>query len=118
MITLNEIVDWLEKWLAIFPPDHYVATDGYVRGKASTDLVKKMQKFCKANPTYTKETIFAATRMYVLSKKPVNFAYIKRPIYFIHKQTEGSLLEAYCEKVLAGETTTEHNEYNPSSEFL
>ena len=114
---MTNIETWIEDWHKIFPPDEYVATDGYLRGK-SKDCVKKMQKFCKDNPTYTKDIIFAATRMYVVSMKPRNFAYTKRPIFFIHKQTEGSMLGAYCEKVLAGEVQHETKEYNSVNDFL
>lgn len=118
MITPKEVEGFMEDWLKIFPPDRYVPTDGYVRGKVNKALVNKMQKWVKENNSYTKETIFAATRMYVLSKKPVNFAYMKRPIYFIMKQGEDSMLEAFCDKVLAGEKISEHNEYNPVDEFI
>ena len=114
---MEKIENWIEQWINIFPPDNYVVTDGYLKGK-SQDCVKKMQKFCKDNPTYTKDVIFAATRMYIVHLKPRNFAYCKRPIYFIHKQTEGSMLGAYCEKVLAGEVQHEVKEYNPVNEFI
>lgn len=114
---MSDIETWIEQWIIIFPPDNYVPTEGYIRGKGK-DCVKKMQKFCKDNPTYTKDIIFAATRMYIISKKSANFAYTRRPVYFIHKQTEGSMLEAYCEKILANEKPFEIPEYQPINDFL
>ncbi len=111
--------EWLEQWLAIFPPDKFVPTNGYNRGKVSKELVNKMQKFVKEHPLATKDIIFAATRMYILSKKTENFAYTKRPIFFINKQGEGSLLDTYCDKVISGEKQQETNiEYQPQNDFL
>lgn len=113
---MTDIESWIDDWHKIFPPDKYVITDGYLRGN-SKDCVNKMKKFCKEHATYTKDVIFAATRMYVVGKKP-DFAYIKRPIYFIHKLGEGSMLDAYCDKVINGKTQPTVVEYEPSNEFL
>lgn len=116
-MTKSEVEQFIDEWHALFPKGTEVSTSGYLRGKPK-DCVNKMVKFCKENPNYTKDTIFAATNMYLAEKKSVGYSYLSRPYYFIHKLERGSMLEEYCEKVLAGAKPIIKKDYESVNDFL
>ena len=92
--------NWITEWVTIYPEDA-MFNDRKLRSQPE-DCVKKMQKFCKDNPQYTKDIIFAATKQYIEEKERKNFEYTKQATYFISKQGEPSLLKEYCQRVLIG----------------
>lgn len=118
---MKEIELWIKDWVDLFPTGKLVPTDGYLKGTPN-DSVKKMQKFCKEYKAYTKDIIFAATKMYLATKKAVGYAYLTRPYYFIHKQEKGSMLAEYCQRIVDGEQMVQPAElnktYDPVKEFL
>lgn len=115
---MSNIKEWIEEWNEIFPID--AKWNG---NKLRTDIkycVNKMQKFCKDNPQYTKDIIFAATKMYVKEKEKVNWEYARQSTYFISKIGFTSLLEEYCQKIIKPEKeqSTQEVLYNPIDDFI
>ena len=94
--------------------------NGYKIKSKAKDCLNKMLKFLKDHPNYDKSIIFAATKNYVEEKRAVNWEFMKQATYFISKVGQPSLLESYCEKVLAGEKPKELNlpAYNPIDDFI
>ena len=116
-MTKAEFETFVTEWHALFPQRKEVDFVGYLRGKPK-DCIKKMLKFCKENPEYTKDTIFAATKMYLEEKKSDGYLYLSRPYYFINKLDRGSMLDEYCERFLAGEKPKISNDYEAISDFI
>lgn len=108
---------WIDAWCNLFPED--VTSGGYnVRSKPE-DCIKKMQKFCKLKPEYTKDIIFQATITYLKEQYAKGWAYTKVSTYFINKLGQASLLEEYCERILQGvPTKIEPPTYNSIDEFI
>lgn len=96
-MTNKEIEDFCPGWNNLYPPN--LEFNGLKLRSPLNEVVKRMLKFCKDHPTYTKELIFAATQTYISEKAKQNYEYMKRSMYFISKLGEQSLLEAYCEKL-------------------
>lgn len=97
--------DWIEEWLELWPADKEF--NGYKFKSKAKDCVNKMVKFCKDNPAYTKEVIFAATQMYLKQQEQKNWEYTKQATYFISKLGEPSVLEAFCIKIINGQKPIE-----------
>jgi hypothetical protein len=118
---MEKTSEWIQEWLALWPAD--VESGGQSIRSKPEQCVNKMQKLCKSDAALTKEVIFAATKLYLQERAENAYAYTKRATYFIHKLTEGSLLQTYCEKILSagrqpqpleGETPT----YNPIDDYI
>ena len=119
------VKDWIEEWVNLWPQS--VHSGGLSIKSKPKECINKMIKFCKEHPNFTKDTIFAATKMYLIDRRAEGFKYTKRAVYFISKLGEPSLLEGYCEKVLSKEnneviinTSPDANlqEYDYSSDFI
>lgn len=110
--------DWLEEWLQLWPKQ--VTSGGLTVQSPAKYCINKMQKFCKTYPQYTKQIIFAATSMYIKEREQEGYKFTKRATYFIDKQDQGSLLEAYCEKLLAPQPIIKQQitEYNAIDDFI
>lgn len=98
MVTNKEIDGFISEWCDLYPPD--VMFKGNRIKSKPKDCVNKMKIFCKNNPTFTKDIIFAATKQYLTERKAENYTYTKRSTYFISKQGEPSLLEEYCDRII------------------
>jgi hypothetical protein len=99
MITNKQVEEFIEQWCNIYP-DNIEFNGNKLKAKPK-DVLKKMQKFCKAHPNYTKDVIFAATKLYVVNQQERDWEYTKMATYFISKLGQPSVLESYCEKILA-----------------
>lgn len=106
---MEPVQKWIEEWNNIYPED---AMFNGRKLRVKTDYcINKMQKFCKANPQYTKDVIFAATKKYIDEQALKDFQFTKQSCYFIGKQGEPSLLEQYCQKVLIGDVKSHDDFY-------
>jgi len=95
----QELGELLGEWLELWPAE--VVWNG---NKVRTDAkycVNKMQKFVAENPQYTKQTIFAATKLYLQEQESKGWEYTQQAHFFIEKRGFPSKLEAYCAQVLA-----------------
>jgi hypothetical protein len=93
----TNIESWIDDYRNIFPQS--VKSGGYpVRGDKQ-GCIKKMIKFLKNYPEYSKDTILNATKAYVDSKKSENYTYMQLSHYFIEKDGISSL-SSYCDYVL------------------
>lgn len=111
--------EWIDEWCNLYPSD--VEFNGHKLKSKPKECLNKMLKFCKDNPLYTKDVIFAATQRYVEEKKAVNWEYMKQSTYFISKMGQPSLLENYCEKIVSGvkaNITESIPEYNFGDDFI
>lgn len=109
---------WIEDWVNLFPEE--AEFNGYKIKSKSKDCLKKMLKFVKDNPIYTKDIIFAATKQYIEEKRLVNWEYMKQSTYFISKIGQPSLLEQYCEKIINNVKPKEiyNFDYNIIDDFI
>lgn len=109
---------WITEWLELFPED--AEFNGYKLRSKEKDCINKMLKFVKDHPIYTKDIIFAATKQYIQEKKIQNWEFTKQATYFISKVGQPSLLEIYCDKIIAGVKPKEtyNIEYNPIDDFI
>lgn len=116
---MENIENWLQSWLDLFPAE--VEFAGYKIKSKAKDCLTKMQKFVKDNPLFTKDVIFAATNKYLDEQKAKDWAYTKQATYFISKQGQPSLLEAYCDKLAVYQpksTAVPVTDYVPTSDFI
>lgn len=118
-MTNSEVEVFIQSWCDLYPAD-VMFRGNRIKSKAK-DCVKKMQLFCKANPNYTKEIIFAATKQYLEERKAEKYAFTKRATYFISKQGEPSLLEEYCDRIIEkipAQIEYEEEPYNDINNFI
>lgn len=94
-IILDKVVEnWIDSWRELFPSG--VKSGGRpVRGDKQ-GVLKKMKKFVKQNPNIPINTIFKATKNYVISKKLDNWNFMTCADYFIEKNNI-SLLSSFIE---------------------
>jgi hypothetical protein len=93
-----DVPGWIEEYRNLFPQG--VRSGGYpVRG-SKAGCLKKMEKFVKSHPHYSKDTILAVTRSYVERKQRQAYQHMKLADYFIEKDGV-SMLSAECEEYLA-----------------
>lgn len=92
----DSVESWINEYYELFPSG--VKTGGkYVRtGKQS--CVKKLQKFIKEHPEFTKEDILKATKLYIEDREAVGFKYTQTAPMFIYKDGMSSL-EGWCESL-------------------
>lgn len=105
----KEVKEFIEEWILLYPKD--AEFRGNKLRSKSKDCINKMLKFCKLNPTITKDVIFAATNMYLDERERENWAYTRQATYFISKVGHSSLLEIYCDKILAKQQEAKHQNY-------
>jgi hypothetical protein len=96
-MTQKEVESFIEDWCNLWPP--FAEWNGYKLKSKPKDCLNKMVKFCKENPTYTKNIIFEATKNYLVEQYNKDWAFTKQATYFISKVGQPSLLESYCEKI-------------------
>jgi hypothetical protein len=115
-----KVLDWINDWVALWPAD--VKSGGESIRTAAKYCVNKMVKFCRDNPQYDKDCIFAATRHYLQQKRAADWFGVRRATYFIGKLGVGSDLEAYCEQVTSPRKEKEAFnppiEYDPLSDYI
>lgn len=104
----KEIKEWIEDWVTLYPD---IEWHGNKLRSKSKDCINKMLKFCKLNPTITKDVIFAATNLYLDKQEKKNWEYTKQSTYFISKLGQPSLLEQHCDEILAKQQEAEHQDY-------
>lgn len=120
---MEQVKDWLDSWCNLWPEN--VEFGGYKIKSKPKECLRKMEKFCKDNPKFTKDIIFKATTNYLEEKAFKDWAYIKQSTYFISKQGQPSLLENYCEKLVLYDTVPKErigeitgDEYAPINDFI
>lgn len=91
---------WIEQWCLIYPEN--VEFNGYKLRSKPKDCINKMVKFCKTHKEYDKNTIFAATEMYIKQQEQKDYEFTKQAHYFISKLGEPSLLENFCNRIING----------------
>lgn len=94
---LNQVVDWIDQWFECWPKG--VKSGGFYVKTDKNICLKKMEKFCKEHPQYSKGIIIGATKKYLDSVKIKNYEYCKLAPYFIYKDGM-SMLEGYCADLL------------------
>lgn len=109
---------WIEEWRDLWPSG--VKTMGRpVRGDKQ-GCAKKMKAFLKENPSYTKEEIFDATKVYIFNRQLDNYNAMTCADYFIYKEGKKgdriSLLAANLED-LKGRSDTLKQMQQGSSNF-
>jgi hypothetical protein len=115
----KSVTQWIEEWCNLYPEN--VEFNGYKLKSDVKYCVKKMQTFCKQHPAYTKDVIFAATKLYLTQQAAKGWEYTKQSTYFISKLGQPSLLESFCEKIAAGNTVAKiDDDYTPEpiSDFI
>jgi hypothetical protein len=96
-LSSNEFEDFINGWYALFPKG--IKSGGYLVRSGKSDCAKKLQKFMKEHPTYTKEIIIQATKNYIIHCKNNGYGYMKLATNFISKDGV-SVLEGECENVI------------------
>lgn len=103
---LMDIPSWIDEYRNLFPAK--IRSGGYpVRG-SKKGCLRKMEKFVRENPQYTKDTILASTAEYVNSRNKVGYQHMKIADYFIEKDGV-SMLAAECEWYLSNEVTSDES---------
>lgn len=110
------VVNWIEEWVELYPED--AEFNGRLLRSKVENCVTKMQKFCVKYPQYTKDVIFAATKMYIEAQRQKGFEYTKQSTYFIGKLGEPSVLQEYCERVINNKPVKKEIEISPISDFI
>jgi hypothetical protein len=101
-----EVKEWIDNWYSLWPKgvksgNFYVKTD-------PKECLKKMERFIKEHPQYTKGIILTATKKYLDSIAEKDYAYCKLAPYFIYKDGM-SMLEGYCSEVHRNVNKPEEN---------
>lgn len=105
----KEIENFIDEWCNLYPEN--IQFNGNKLKSKPKDCISKMLKFCKSNPIITKDIIFAATNMYLDEQEKRNWEYTRQATYFISKIGHPSLLEVFCDKILAKTTEVIHENY-------
>lgn len=120
-----KVEEWIDEWTALWPAE--VKSGGESIQTKAKYTVNKMVKWCKKHPQYDKDTIFAATKLYISERRAENYFGIRRAIYFIDKLGVGSALEDFCEKIMenlsnkmikGANNIMPPPEYNPINDFI
>lgn len=114
---------WIKDWLKLWPTKR---ADGTLIRSGSGVCKNKMNIFVKNNPEFTKEVIYAATRLYLEGEAERGWQYTNAASNFISKQeaprsiVRDSKLEAYCNLVLSGEETnkTKYSDLRDDDPFV
>ena len=106
-MTQKEVEQWIESWVNLYPEN--VKWNGVAIKSTVKDCLPRMVKFCKNNPTISKENIFNATKKYLAIQEAKNWEYTRRAKYFIEKQGEGSMLLEFCNE-LSKDTNEQEND--------
>ena len=86
--------EWIDEWIKLFP----VKSGNRLLRSDKKSCEIKMNTFIKAYK-YDRDTIFAATKSYLIEQSGENFKYTKNAVYFINKKDEGSALAGWCKLI-------------------
>lgn len=103
------VEEWIDDWYELFPKG--VKSGGLPVKTDKPDCLKKMIKFCKEYPEYTKGIIMTATQKYLIEMKNKNWAYCKLAPYLIYKDGM-SMLSGLCQGVYENVNSGEINDEN------
>lgn len=117
---METVEQWIEEWLALWPKE--IKSGGESIRTQPKYCVNKMQKFCEEHPLYTKDVIFAATKLYLIDRRANGWFGVRRAMYFIHKQNVGSALAEFCERAMAPPPAPtdlpDIEDINPMNDFI
>lgn len=94
-VDSDKIENWINDWYELFPKG--VKSGDYPIRSGLAGCLKKMKKFIKEYPEYSKDVIIKVTKKYVNDMKLKNYAYIKLAHYLIYKD-DVSVLASLCEE--------------------
>lgn len=95
-VNSEDVEDWIDEWYDLWPVG--VKSGGlYVRTDKRGTL-RKMKSFNLQYPMYDKDTIFQATKNYLLDQSIRGYSYCKLAPYFIYKDGM-SILAGECENL-------------------
>lgn len=111
---MENVKNWIVEWCDLFPD---IKWNGISIKSEPKDCVNKMIKFTKDFGIYDKDTIFAATKLYLEEKEKDDYDYTKRSTYFISKKGEPSLLQSYCNKIIENNVVVDDISNNDKTNF-
>lgn len=111
----KDVKSWINEWCDLWP-EGVVWNNVPIKSKPE-ECVNRMVKFCKDNPLYKKDTIFAATEAYLEEKEADDWNFTRRSNYFIDKRGEASLLEIFCNKIIENSVSVSKPSYSDTSNF-
>jgi pyrroloquinoline quinone (PQQ) biosynthesis protein C len=91
---MKEVTEFVNKWINLYPAGVKAGTK-LARGDKKM-CVKKMAKFLKDYPEFTKDDVMEATKRYLREREAEDWAYLSMASNFIHHQDKGSDLAARC----------------------
>lgn len=102
ILQSNDPANWIDEWYNLWPngvksSGYYVKTDKY-------SCIKKLQKFRRKYPMYSKSIILEATSNYINRMGLVNYAFMRLAPYFIEKDGI-STLAGECEQIISATST-------------
>lgn len=93
----TDTIEWFDEWYNEWPAG--VKSGGYYVKGDRKGCIKKMNKFIKEYPEFTKDIIIKATKDYIAAfRMKRNYDYMKLAHFFIYKDNM-STLAAYCERI-------------------
>lgn len=103
ILQSNDPANWIDEWYNLWPngiksSGYYVKTDKY-------SCIKKLQKFRRKYPMYSKTVIIDATRNYINRMGLANYAFMRLAPYFIEKDGI-STLAGECEQLINSSNIT------------
>ena len=98
----SNVIEWYEQWRNLFPEG--INNGGYYYRGNKQEVLKKLQKFTRDNPQFTKEQIFDATKRYI-TRCMSSGSYMLLAHYFIEKEGVGSTLSTELENTKPNDTT-------------
>lgn len=106
-INGNDPKNWMDEWMDLWPSgvksgSYYVKTD-------KNGCIRKMRKFNRIYPQYSKKLIMDATKEYITRLKYGDYKYMKIAPYFIEKDGI-SVLAGECDALLNKMTENDKNE--------
>lgn len=109
-----EIIEWIDKWLALFPKGMNKKLGYDIHGNKS-ECLNRMSKFRRDNfDKYNSETIILATKLYLKEQERNKWAFTKKNVKFIYDEN-GSMLENYCDRIVEGDYEEDDLDLNGNS---
>lgn len=109
-----EIIEWIDKWLTLFPKGMSKKLGYDIHGNKS-ECLNRMSKFRRDNfDKYNSEIIILATKLYLKEQERNKWAFTKKNVKFIYDEN-GSMLENYCERIVDGDYEKDDLELNSTS---
>lgn len=109
--NFNEIDEWFDEWYSLWPRG--IKVGGYPVKGDRKGCLKRLEKFTKEYPEYSKEVILKATKDYIDLCRINRYNYMKLAHYFIYKDNV-STLASYCEAI---EEKVKNGEYDLDDNF-